>query len=567
MRAACFGFLACTGRGGLRHYADKCTTRLLSKPGFEEQQAALEKSRTPSPVVKAAAAVRRPGRLGEASALRNGSRNALLEDEEEAAKVMEEEEEPAAEEEEQEEQPAPARSRQPASSSAAAAATASKAALAKRPAARADDDDDISEMSLSPEASLTAPIASKQPAGGKPASAGGRPSAETGSGGGIGRAGPGLISGGALRERPAPKEEKYEGELKPLLRDAKAIIAGKLSAAMAAAKRRSSGARRGSGEEEDAESEGMGAEDEGVGATGSGGGGKVGGAAPSESRVRLSEALAVAQERQKERERERHGGSQHPGKPLPSSPAAAAVVAGVSEDEARNALFTVGGTSSGSKGARGAQGGTGSKGGSSRGSEAAAAKTEDELRAELFGGSSAASPKPSKQAGKLQIGAATPAASVQKGSLLDRTGAAAGGRKPAVEAAAYDEYRGSDAGSDLEAPEPVVKAAAVGSVRKAGPAAAVAAAAAGGATAGAEQLRAENEKLRAQLTVLRDQVAAVDGAKKQAKLREDRLASERDDYKQQVEELQDQLKEVSVCGSGQLEIGWVHVLALLLLTT
>jgi DNA-binding IclR family transcriptional regulator len=49
----------------------------------------------------------------------------------------------------------------------------------------------------------------------------------------------------------------------------------------------------------------------------------------------------------------------------------------------------------------------------------------------------------------------------------------------------------------------------------------------------------------------RAQVSSADDAKRQARLREERLASERDEARQQAEELQDQLKEVRG--------GWAHL--------
>lgn len=314
-------------------------------------------------------------------------------------------------------------------------------------------------------------------------------------------------------------------------------------------------------------------------------GGKGGSTAASGSRARLSEVLAAAQERQKERELQAR-------RPAGAAPAAAAGAGAVSmtEDEARNALFAVGGAAAGakSKGASLSRAGSGS----SKGPKVAGTpKTEEELRAELFGapsqkpaaaktGAGAAMPKDSAKGAIEPPSEAAPAATsatpkggrespapsggTRRGSLLERSpapqqaadakaplkGAAGARRRPP--AAAADEGGGSDSEEPEVAPSKPSAAARRLGVGAAA-AGAAAAAAAGGEAAG--QLRAENEKLRAQLAVLRDQVAAGDDARRQAKLREERLASERDDYKQQVEELQEQIKEVSREGCKS-ELGW-----------
>jgi chromosome segregation ATPase len=63
------------------------------------------------------------------------------------------------------------------------------------------------------------------------------------------------------------------------------------------------------------------------------------------------------------------------------------------------------------------------------------------------------------------------------------------------------------------------------------------------------QLAAENEKLRAQVVALRDQAAQVEDGWRQARLAAESAASDRDDYKAQVQELHDQLKEVNIMPS------------------
>jgi regulator of replication initiation timing len=63
-------------------------------------------------------------------------------------------------------------------------------------------------------------------------------------------------------------------------------------------------------------------------------------------------------------------------------------------------------------------------------------------------------------------------------------------------------------------------------------------------------LAAENEKLRAQMVALREQAAAAEDARRQARLAAENAAAERDEYREQAEELQQQLKEVMhVCGA------------------
>lgn len=62
-----------------------------------------------------------------------------------------------------------------------------------------------------------------------------------------------------------------------------------------------------------------------------------------------------------------------------------------------------------------------------------------------------------------------------------------------------------------------------------------------------KQALVENQKLRAQLQALKDQGTNAEDSRRQARIREERLTAERDDYKQQVQELQEQIKEVMTC--------------------
>jgi uncharacterized coiled-coil DUF342 family protein len=57
-------------------------------------------------------------------------------------------------------------------------------------------------------------------------------------------------------------------------------------------------------------------------------------------------------------------------------------------------------------------------------------------------------------------------------------------------------------------------------------------------------LSSENEKLKAQLLALRQQAAEAEESRRLAVLAADNAASERDEYRGQVQELQEQLKEV-----------------------
>jgi hypothetical protein len=63
-------------------------------------------------------------------------------------------------------------------------------------------------------------------------------------------------------------------------------------------------------------------------------------------------------------------------------------------------------------------------------------------------------------------------------------------------------------------------------------------------SAASRHLAAENEKLRAQMVALREQAAAAEDARRQARLAAENAAVERDEYREQAEELQQQLKEV-----------------------
>lgn len=65
-----------------------------------------------------------------------------------------------------------------------------------------------------------------------------------------------------------------------------------------------------------------------------------------------------------------------------------------------------------------------------------------------------------------------------------------------------------------------------------------------GDTAAMKQLAAENEKMKAQIAALKDQAAQAEDARRQARLAAENAAAERDDYKTQVQELEQQLKEV-----------------------
>ncbi|WIA29047.1 hypothetical protein OEZ86_011560 [Tetradesmus obliquus] len=84
------------------------------------------------------------------------------------------------------------------------------------------------------------------------------------------------------------------------------------------------------------------------------------------------------------------------------------------------------------------------------------------------------------------------------------------------------------------------------------PAASARQAAAGGSMGGhpdsaaSRQLAVENEKLRAQMVALREQAVAAEDARRQARLAAENAAAERDEYRGQAEELQQQLKEAIV---------------------
>jgi alanyl-tRNA synthetase len=67
-----------------------------------------------------------------------------------------------------------------------------------------------------------------------------------------------------------------------------------------------------------------------------------------------------------------------------------------------------------------------------------------------------------------------------------------------------------------------------------------------GNSTAAKALASENEKLKAQLVALRQQAADAEESRRMAVLAADNAASERDEYQGQVQELQEQLKEVMV---------------------
>jgi hypothetical protein len=62
----------------------------------------------------------------------------------------------------------------------------------------------------------------------------------------------------------------------------------------------------------------------------------------------------------------------------------------------------------------------------------------------------------------------------------------------------------------------------------------------------AKALASENEKLKAQLVALRQQAADAEESRRMAVLAADNAAAERDEFQGQVQELQEQLKEVIV---------------------
>jgi hypothetical protein len=69
-------------------------------------------------------------------------------------------------------------------------------------------------------------------------------------------------------------------------------------------------------------------------------------------------------------------------------------------------------------------------------------------------------------------------------------------------------------------------------------------------------MASENEKLKAQLVALRQQAADAEEARRMAVLAADNAASERDEYRDRAQELQEQLKEVMpaglVCGKERV---------------
>jgi hypothetical protein len=70
-------------------------------------------------------------------------------------------------------------------------------------------------------------------------------------------------------------------------------------------------------------------------------------------------------------------------------------------------------------------------------------------------------------------------------------------------------------------------------------------------SAASRQLVVENEKLRAQMVALREQAVAAEDAQRQARLAAENAAAERDEYREQAKELQQQLKEVM-----HVLVGW-----------
>jgi hypothetical protein len=68
----------------------------------------------------------------------------------------------------------------------------------------------------------------------------------------------------------------------------------------------------------------------------------------------------------------------------------------------------------------------------------------------------------------------------------------------------------------------------------------------------AKVLSLENEKLKAQLVALRQQAAEAEESRRMAVLAADNAASERDEYRSQVQELQEQLKEVMQSHGGSI---------------
>lgn len=63
-------------------------------------------------------------------------------------------------------------------------------------------------------------------------------------------------------------------------------------------------------------------------------------------------------------------------------------------------------------------------------------------------------------------------------------------------------------------------------------------------------MASENEKLKAQLMALRQQAADAEEARRMAVLAADNAASERDEFRDRAQELQEQLKEVMLAGAG-----------------
>lgn len=77
-------------------------------------------------------------------------------------------------------------------------------------------------------------------------------------------------------------------------------------------------------------------------------------------------------------------------------------------------------------------------------------------------------------------------------------------------------------------------------------------------TAGGRGLESENEKLRAQLAVMREQAASAEEGRRQAQVAAEKAAAERDDFQEQAHELQLQLQEVHYTGEGAhgYDKGW-----------